>query len=90
VNADFTYWSTLNGSDPEENNIVGFISADSEDIITVSESGTYLLQKRYRIAGREEYGMLLMCRFNVATSGIELNEMWLEVFNYDPAIIDPS
>jgi len=89
VNADFTYWCSVCEPEPIENNIVGFISSVSEDIISVSEGSTYLLQKTYRIEGRED-GMLLRCRFYVTTSGIELNEMWLEVGDYDPVTIDPN
>ncbi len=59
---------------------VGTISIETNNIIYMSEDadGSYLLEKSFPIQGRTD-GMVLMCRFNLTTSSIELAAMWLKL-----------
>ena len=58
----------------------GTISIETEILVTMSEDGNgmYILEKSFSIQGRTD-GMVLMCRFNVTTDGIELNAMSLKL-----------
>lgn len=57
----------------------GVINGTSQDEIYVSEEGVYVLEKYYVVTGMTD-GLVLYCRFLVTTDGINLNSMWLEIF----------
>ena len=77
LNADFKYFCTV-CSPSVEDQLAGFISEVSEEIVTIGENDGSILEKTYTIEGRED-DMILKCRYLVTTDGVELNEMWLEL-----------
>jgi len=82
VSANFNYLCTV--CEPEANEeIVGTISIDTNDIVYLSDVGNNELLRSFLIQGRTD-GMVLKCRFVIATDGMELNEMWLEVGDDHP------
>ena len=60
------------------------ISSQSEDIVYDSGDRINVLEKSFPILGRND-GMVLVCKFNVTTDGVELSSMWLR-FNDDHGI----
>ena len=54
------------------------ISAESDDMLYVSEEGIYLLEKSFPVQRRED-GLALVCRFLVTTDGVGFSGMWLAV-----------
>jgi hypothetical protein len=52
------------------------ISSRSEDIVLDSGDRINVLEKSFPVLGRND-GMVLVCRFNVTTDGVELSSMWL-------------
>ena len=75
INADLQYVCTL-CPPSEEDNIEGFISAESEDLVTLAGSSVSLLEKTYTIQGRDD-GMILKVGFLVTANGTELGAVWL-------------
>lgn len=75
TSAEFYYVCTL--CPPQyEDELAGFISDVSEDLVQVGGNYVSLLEKTFPIQGRED-GMVLKCRFTVSTTSVELNAMWL-------------
>ena len=56
--------------------MVGFITEESEENVSLTGHFITTLEKSFVIQGRED-GMVLKCRFFVTTGGMELNAMWL-------------
>lgn len=54
------------------------ISAESEDMLYISEEGIYVLEKSFPTQGRED-GLALVCRFLVTTDGVGFSGMWLSI-----------
>ncbi len=59
-------------------NSTWIISAESVDMLYVSEEGMYLLEKSYPVQGRAD-GLALVCRFLVTTEGVGFSSMWLTI-----------
>lgn len=79
VNADLQYFCTLYPFSPEDN-LSGFITDVSEDLVPLGGSVVSLLEKTFTIQGRDD-GMVLKARFAVTDDRIELNAMWLALPN---------
>ncbi len=79
VNADLSYFCTLYPFSPEDN-LSGFITDVSEDLVPLGGNVVSLLEKTFAIQGRDD-GMVLKARFAVTNDRIELNAMWLALPN---------
>jgi hypothetical protein len=75
INADLLYHCTV-CSPSVEDEISGYLSEVSEDRVMLADNMVSLLEKTYRIQGRED-GMLIKFRFKVSLNRVELNAMWL-------------
>jgi hypothetical protein len=75
ISADLHYFCSV-CSPSEQDDLAGFIQADSEDYFSLDGTSSRTLEKSFTIQGRED-GMVLKCRFSVSVDGIELNAMWL-------------
>jgi len=72
-------WYVCTLMQPSElDNLDGFISNVSEDLVPLAGSAVSMLEKSFIIQGRED-GMVLRARFLVTSSGCELSTMWLEL-----------
>jgi len=79
VSADLQYFCTLYPNSYEDN-LAGFISEVSEDLIPLGGNFVSLLEKTFTVQGRED-GMVLKANFSVAYNSIELNAVWLALPN---------
>jgi hypothetical protein len=79
TDADFKYLCTV-CPPSEEDDLVGFISDVSEELVPIGGNYVSLLEKTYTIQGRED-GMALKVRFLVTSGGVELSAMWLALSN---------
>ena len=77
TNADLRYFCTVCPPE-EEDQLAGFIADVSEDYVLLGGNYVSLLEKSFKIQGRED-GMVLKVRFLVSNSGVELSTMWLEL-----------
>jgi hypothetical protein len=75
INADLKYFCSVCNPSPEDE-LVGFITEESEENVSLTGHFITTLEKSFVIQGRED-GMVLKCRFFVTTGGMELNAMWL-------------
>lgn len=82
ANAEFQYVCTVCEPSPEDE-LSGFLSIVSDDKVTITSNSVSLLEKSYRIQGRDD-GMILKLRFEVTLNGVELNAMWLALPNINP------
>ena len=79
VNVDISINATLiNPDNNEHQHNTWNISADSDDLIYVSEEGIYLLYKSYPIPGRTDR-LELVCTYLITTDGVGLNNIELKV-----------
>ena len=76
INANFQYLCTV-CSPSETDELVGFISDDSEEYLLLSGNSA-ILEKSFTIQGRDDR-LILKCRFIVTNARIELNAMWLKL-----------
>lgn len=74
-NADVYHFCTIC---PPQNDdeLAGFISDASENLVQVGGNYVTLLEKSFPIQGRQD-GMMLYCRFAVSNTKVELNAIWL-------------
>jgi hypothetical protein len=86
INADLQHVCTV-CTPSDEDNIAGFISAESEDLVTLAGSSVSLLEKTYTIQGRDD-GMTLNVRFLVTANGTELSAVWLALPSQIPEASD--
>lgn len=59
-----------------EDELSGYLSQISDDKVTLAGNSVSLLEKSYKIQGRDD-GMLIKFRFAVTFNGVELSAMWL-------------
>jgi len=75
IDADLRYFCTV--CLPNElDELSGFVSEVSESYVPVGGNTVSLLEKTFRIQGRED-GMVLKAKFSVSNDRIEINTMWL-------------
>ena len=75
TDADFKYFCTVCPPSAEDD-LEGFISDVSEELVPIGGNYVSLLEKTYVIQGRND-GMVLKVRFLVSSGGVELSAMWL-------------
>lgn len=76
IAAGLTYVCTVCGEENDDDALVGNISSQSTDIITLIDDDSYILEKTYLIQGRDD-GMVLHCKFIATTGGVTLEEIYL-------------
>ncbi len=81
ISAGLTYLCTVCGENNEETP-AGYISSQSNDIITLTGNDGYILEKSYLIQGRED-GMVLIISFLVSTKDVRLDEIYLVLLEED-------
>ncbi|MCW8804171.1 MAG: hypothetical protein OQK57_07220, partial [Ignavibacteriaceae bacterium] len=86
TDADFRYLCTV-CPPSEEDNLAGFISDVSEELVPIGGNYVSLLEKTFTIQGRGD-GMVLKVRFLVTSSGTELSAMWLALPNTSAVATD--
>jgi hypothetical protein len=79
TDAEFKYQCTV-CPPSEEDDLAGFISDVSEELVPIGGNYVSLLEKTYTIQGRDD-GMILKVRFLVTSGGVELSAMWLALSN---------
>ena len=86
TDADFRYLCTV-CPPSEEDNLAGFISDVSEELVPIGGNYVSLLEKTFTIQGRGD-GMVLKVRLLVTPSGTELSAMWLALPNTSAVATD--
>lgn len=86
IEADFRYLCTVCTPSPEDD-LAGFISEVSEELVPLGGNYVSLLEKTYTISGRND-GMVLKARFAVTDSDISLSAMWLALPNANELATD--
>ena len=79
VDADLQYFCSV-CSPSYEDDLAGFLSEVSVENVAVAGNSVTLLEKTYRIEGRDD-GMLLKFRFFVTTGEMKLSAVWLALEN---------
>jgi hypothetical protein len=75
INAELEYVCTVCSPSPQDD-LSGFLSEASDDIVVLVANGVSLLEKTYTIQGRND-GMMLKFTFMITNSSVELSAMWL-------------
>lgn len=77
--ADLSYYCSVCPYS-EEDDLAGFIDIGTEELVPITGHFSSRLEKTFKIQGRDD-GMVLKCRFQITTGGVELSAMWLALEN---------
>lgn len=80
VNGELTSVCTV-CAPPVDQTFAGSVSAETNDVINILDDSQHSIIKTFRIQKRSD-NMVLKCSLQVTTTGLVLENMWLELLDY--------